>query len=298
VKATIIDGRALAHAMRAGQRQRAERLAARGVRAGLAVIVVGDDPASQVYVRRKVEACADVGIASRRIELPRDTSTARLLQVVDELNADPAIHGILVQLPLPPHVDADAALEHIRPEKDVDGFHLHNVGALTVGRARRAPCTPAGVMALLRHTGAPVDGRRAVIIGRSNIVGKPMALLLLAAGATVTIAHSRTGDLAAVTRDADIVVAAAGRPGLVGHAMVKPGATVIDVGINRTEDGRLVGDVEFESVVGVAGAITPVPGGVGPMTVAMLLDNALAAAEECALAGGSAPKHSDASTIS
>lgn len=282
--AKILDGAALAQELRSEFKLRAEALAAQGVRPGLAVVLVGEDPASQVYVRNKVNACAQAGFHSEKIVLPPDTTAAALLERIAALNADPAIHGILVQLPLPKHIDADAVLEAIAPEKDVDGFHAENIGALTQGNPRFIPCTPHGVMKLLEKGGVALKGQEAVVIGRSNIVGKPMALLLLAAGATVTICHSQTRDLAFHTRRADILVAAVGRPRFVTGDMIKPGAVVIDVGINRVPEGqpdagKLCGDVDFASAVEVASAITPVPGGVGPMTIAMLLANTLLAAE-------------------
>lgn len=246
---------------------------------GLAVVLVGEDPASQIYVRNKIAACAQADIHSRHLMLPATTSEPALLAALDELNGDPAIHGILVQLPLPAHLRAAVVLERIRPEKDVDGFHLLNVGRLVTGEPALVPCTPLGVIELLDREGVTIDGSHAVIVGRSNIVGKPLAHLLLRRNATVSIGHSRTRDLGALTRFADILIAATGVPRLVRVEMVKPGAVVIDVGINRLPDGRLVGDVDFEGVSEVASAITPVPGGVGPMTVAMLLSNAVSAAE-------------------
>jgi methylenetetrahydrofolate dehydrogenase (NADP+)/methenyltetrahydrofolate cyclohydrolase len=284
--AKILDGAALAQELRAEFKLHAEVLAAQGVRPGLAVVLVGEDPASQVYVRNKVNACAQAGFHSEKIVLPPDATAQALLECIAALNADPAIHGVLVQLPLPRHIDADAVLEAISPEKDVDGFHAENIGALTQGNPRFIPCTPHGVMKLLEKAGISPKGQEAVVIGRSNIVGKPMALLLLAAGATVTICHSQTRDLAFHTRRADILVAAVGRPRFVTGDMIKPGAVVIDVGINRVPDGpgvtdagKLCGDVDFASAKEVASAITPVPGGVGPMTIAMLLANTLLAAE-------------------
>ncbi|MQY52321.1 bifunctional methylenetetrahydrofolate dehydrogenase/methenyltetrahydrofolate cyclohydrolase FolD [Rhodocyclus gracilis] len=287
--AKILDGAALAQELRAGFKLRAEALAAQGTRPGLAVVLVGEDPASQVYVRNKVNACAQAGFHSEKIVLPVETTAADLLERIAALNADPAIHGILVQLPLPKHIDADAVLEAIAPEKDVDGFHAENIGALTQGKPRFIPCTPHGVMKLLEKGDVSLKGQEAVVIGRSNIVGKPMALLLLAAGATVTVCHSQTRDLAFHTRRADILVAAVGRPRFVTGDMIKPGAVVIDVGINRVPEdqpdaGKLCGDVDFASAREVASAITPVPGGVGPMTIAMLLANTLLAAERVAAA--------------
>jgi methylenetetrahydrofolate dehydrogenase (NADP+)/methenyltetrahydrofolate cyclohydrolase len=280
--ASLIDGNALARSVREEVAGRVVRLAARGVVPGLAVVLVGDDPASAVYVRNKVRDCAEVGIASTLDRLPGDTSEAALLARIAELNADAAVHGILVQLPLPAHIDAHRVIEAISPLKDADGFHVSNVGQLVVGSPLFRPCTPYGVMKLLAHAGTRLDGAEAVVIGRSNIVGKPQALMLLAEGATVTICHSRTRDLAAHTRRADVLVAAVGRAHLVTADMVKPGATVIDVGMNRGPDGRLCGDVDFAGVSRIAGAITPVPGGVGPMTRAMLLVNTLEGAERAA----------------
>jgi methylenetetrahydrofolate dehydrogenase (NADP+)/methenyltetrahydrofolate cyclohydrolase len=275
----VIDGAALAVKLRAELKTRAAAIAARGRMPGLAAVQVGDDPASKVYVRTKVRVCAEVGIYSEHIELPASTTETELLARIGALNADPRIHGILIQLPLPKHIGTDRVLEAVAPEKDVDGFHPWNVGLLVTGKPRFVPCTPAGVMAMLEAEGIALDGREAVIVGRSNIVGKPMAMLLLQKGATVTMCHSRTRDLGAHTRRADIVVAAVGRPQLVVADMVKPGAVVIDVGINRLPDGKLVGDVAFQSLLGRASHITPVPGGVGPMTVTMLMANTVRAAE-------------------
>ena len=283
--ARILDGNALAQKLRADFKTRAEALAARGTRPGLAVILVGEESASQVYVRNKVNACAQAGFYSEKISYPPDVAPQWVLDKIAELNANPAIHGILVQLPLPKHFDADAVLEAIAPEKDVDGFHAENVGALMQGHPRFIPCTPYGVMKFFAEAGIDLKGQEAVVIGRSNIVGKPMAMLLLQAGATVTICHSQTRDLLFHTRRADILVAALGRPRFVTAEMVKPGAVVIDVGINRLQDGpdagKLCGDVDFAAVKEVASAITPVPGGVGPMTITMLLANTLEAAERC-----------------
>lgn len=280
MSARLIDGKAHAAAIRVRCRERVQVLQqSHGVTPGLAVILVGEDPASRVYVRNKIAACAEAGIHSRHVTLPATTPEPALLAVLDELNDDPAIHGILVQLPLPAPLRASAVLERIRPEKDVDGFHLVNVGRLATGEPALVPCTPLGVIELLEREGVAIEGRHAVIIGRSNIVGKPLAHLLLGRNATVSIGHSRTRDLGALIRLADILVAATGVPQLVRAEMVKSGAVVIDVGINRLPDGRLVGDVDFEGVREVASAITPVPGGVGPMTVAMLLANTVRAAE-------------------
>ena len=256
-----------------------EALAQRGIRPGLAVILAGEDPASRVYVRNKVLASEQTGVASSLFEFPAGVAESELVHRVRALNADPAVHAILVQLPLPKHVNAAAVLQTVAPSKDVDGFHEANLGALLAGAPRVVPCTPAGVMRLLEHGKVPVAGRRAVVIGRSNIVGKPLSLLLLQKDATVTVCHSKTADLETAARQADILVAAIGRPKLVGPAMVKPGACVIDVGVNRLPDGSLAGDVDFEAAKELAGWITPVPGGVGPMTRAMLLVNTLEAAE-------------------
>jgi methylenetetrahydrofolate dehydrogenase (NADP+)/methenyltetrahydrofolate cyclohydrolase len=280
--AHTIDGKGLAEALRASFRERVSALAERGRRPGLAVILVGADPASQVYVRNKVNACEAAGIFSQKIVYPADAAQDTVMAKIAELNADPEIHGILVQLPLPPHFDEEAVLEAIAVSKDVDGFHAENVGALAQGAPRFIPCTPYGVMKMLEAGNIGLVGKNAVVIGRSNIVGKPMALLLINAGATVTVCHSKTRDLAAHTRRADILVAAVGKPRFVTADMVKPGAVVIDVGINRLppeEGGGLCGDVDFSAVEEVAAWITPVPGGVGPMTIAMLLANTIEAAE-------------------
>jgi methylenetetrahydrofolate dehydrogenase (NADP+)/methenyltetrahydrofolate cyclohydrolase len=277
--ARLIDGKAIAAEVRAALRPRIEALAARGVRPGLAVILAGDDPASKVYVRNKTKACEEVGIRSSQIDFPDGVSERELLDRLQALNRDPAVHGILVQLPLPKGVNAERVLAAVSPAKDVDGFHAENVGALVQGRPRFVPCTPAGVMCMLERAGIVPAGRRAVVIGRSNIVGKPLAMLLLQKDATVTICHSKTKDLEKVAREADILVAAIGRAKFVTAGMVNPGAVVIDVGINRLPDGKLCGDVDFEAARAVAGWITPVPGGVGPMTIAMLLENCARAAE-------------------
>lgn len=282
MNAKIIDGNALARAVRDEVAQRVDALKRRGIRPGLAVILVGDNPASSVYVRNKVKDCEEVGIVSTLEHLPADTSQAHLLARISALNADPAVHGILVQLPLPAQIDEHRIIEAIAPDKDADGFHISNVGLLLTGRPVFRPCTPYGVMRMLEHAGTPLEGAHAVVVGRSNIVGKPQALMLLAAGATVTVCHSRTRDLAAQVRQADIVVAAVGKVNLITADMIKPGATVIDVGMNRNAEGRLCGDVDFAAVSQVAGAITPVPGGVGPMTRAMLLVNTVEAAERSA----------------
>ena len=281
--AQLLDGNALGQKLRAGFKQRAEELAAQGVRPGLAVILVGEDPASQVYVRNKVNACEQAGFHSVKYTFAPDVEPQVVLAKIAELNADPAIHGILVQLPLPRQFDADAVLDAIAAEKDVDGFRAENVGALMQGQPCFIPCTPYGVMKFFENAGITLKGKEAVVVGRSNIVGKPMAMLLLHAGATVTICHSQTRDLAEHCRRADILVAAVGRPRMITGDMVKPGAVVIDVGINRLQDGpdagKLCGDVDFASVKDVAAFITPVPGGVGPMTITMLLANTLESAE-------------------
>jgi len=276
--ASILDGKAISERLRAQYRGQVAELAARGKRPGLAVVLVGENPASQVYVRNKVAACEAAGLYSDNIVLPADTPQAQVVARIQALNADPRVHGILVQLPLPPHIDEAAVLASISAAKDVDGFHIDNVGALAQGNPRFVPCTPKGVMVLLQEAGISLRGQEAVVLGRSNIVGKPMARLLLAADATVTVCHSRTRDLAFHTRRADILVAAIGRPNMVTADMVKPGAVVIDVGINRLPNGKLCGDVDFASVREVASWLTPVPGGVGPMTIAMLLANTLEAA--------------------
>ena len=278
--ARIIDGKAHAAALRAELKTVAENLAKRGIRAGLAVVIVGDNPASRTYVRNKVRACEEAGVLSQEHVFPAEVSEGVILARVSELNSDPRIDGVLVQLPLPAHIDAARVLAAVAPEKDVDGFHVHSAGALLIGAPHFVPCTPAGIMYLLEKENIPIAGRHAVVLGRSNIVGKPVALLLLQKDATVTICHSKTPDLATHTRNADILVAAVGRLNLVGASMVKPGACVIDVGTNRTPEGKLRGDVDFEAVKEVAGSITPVPGGVGPMTVAMLVANALRAAAQ------------------
>jgi methylenetetrahydrofolate dehydrogenase (NADP+) / methenyltetrahydrofolate cyclohydrolase len=275
VTARLIDGKAIAATLRA---EVAANVATAGFTPRLAVVLVGEDPASQIYVRTKDRAAREAGIEARTIRLKADTEQAHLLGTIRALNADHAIDGILVQLPLPRGIDPQAVIEAIDPTKDVDGFHPINVGHLADGRLALAPCTPLGVMKLLRATGIEIAGARALVLGRSAIVGRPMARLLLAADATVTVAHSRTRDLPAECRRADILIAAIGKPRMVQADWIKPGATIIDVGINRQPDGTLVGDVDFAACAKVAGAITPVPGGVGPMTVACLLENTLAAA--------------------
>ena len=277
--AQIIDGNALSKQLRSEVARRAAALRARGVTPGLAVILVGDSPASQVYVRNKVKACADNGLHSVLEKYNASLSEADLLARVDALNNDPSIHGILVQLPLPAHIDAQKVIEAISPQKDVDGFHVASAGALMVGQPGFWPCTPYGCMKMLESIGYDLKGKHAVVIGRSNIVGKPMALMLLQKNATVTICHSGTQDLKAITLQADVIVAAVGKRKVLTANMVKPGAVVIDVGMNRNEEDKLCGDVDFEGVKDVAGYITPVPGGVGPMTITMLLVNTLEAAE-------------------
>ena len=280
--ARIIDGKAIAQAFRAEFAQRVQRLRAAGVVPDLAVVIVGDNAASKVYVRNKSLACQQAGMHSSVHALSPSTTQDELITFVQDLNRNPSIHGILVQLPLPPQVSERAVIEAIDPRKDVDGFHYYNVGALVVGEPAFYPCTPWGIMMLLEREGVPVEGARAVVVGRSNIVGKPMALMLINAGATVTVCHSRTRDLEKLTREADILVAAVGHPRMITAGMVKPGAVVIDVGINRLPGGTLAGDVDFESVKEVASRITPVPGGVGPMTIAMLLGNTVTSAERVA----------------
>ena len=280
--ANIIDGKALSNSVREQLAERAAALKARGVTPCLAVILVGEDPASAVYVRNKVSACEKAGIRSLKDVYPSDIDPSVVLARIAALNADPGVHGILVQLPLPKQFDSAAVLEAIAAEKDVDGFHAENVGALMQGAPRFIPCTPYGVMEMLKAAKVPLKGAEAVIVGRSNIVGKPMAMLLLAAGCTVTVCHSQTRDLAFHTRRADILVAAVGKAKMITGDMIKPGATVIDVGINRLppeQGSKLCGDVDFASASQVAGLITPVPGGVGPMTITMLLANTVEAAE-------------------
>ena len=278
--AKIIDGKAISAQIRTELAQETKAFAEKnGFLPGLAVVIVGEDPASQVYVRNKRRACEEVGFYSEAYELPEATTQEELEALVDRLNADPKIHGILVQLPLPKHLDETRVLLKIRPEKDVDAFHPYNVGKIMIGDYNFLPCTPAGVMALLERSGIEISGKNCVVIGRSNIVGKPMAMLLLHANGTVTICHSRTKNLAEVCREADILVVAIGRADFVGADMVKEGAVVIDVGMNRRADGKLTGDVNFAEVEPLASAITPVPGGVGPMTITMLMQNTLTAAK-------------------
>jgi len=275
----ILDGRALSRVFRANLIARVEALVAKGVRPGLAVLQVGNDPASRIYVQSKVKACIEAHIESTHVELPGEVEEGGILERIQALNSDPHVHGILVQLPLPPKLAVNRILKAVDPCKDVDGFHPVNVGLLTIGVPRFVPCTPLGIMRLLAHEGIDAEGRHAVVVGRSNIVGKPMALLLLQKGATVTICNSKTPNLGNMTRQADILVVAAGKPNLVTAGMVGPSAVVIDVGINRLPDGRLAGDVDFQGVSQAASYITPVPGGVGPMTIAMLLENTVLACE-------------------
>ena len=279
--AKLIDGKAIAAEIRAEiAAEVAEFKKKNGVAPGLAVIIVGENPASQVYVRNKHRACEEVGFASFGYELPADTDEKTLLALIDKLNHDEKVHGILVQLPLPKHLDEEKVLLAISPDKDVDAFHPYNVGRIMIGNYDFLPCTPAGVMALLERSGVEISGKECVVVGRSNIVGKPQALLLLEKNGTVTVCHSRTKDLAAVCRRADILICAIGKPEFFTAAYVKEGAVVIDVGVNRKPDGKLCGDVDFAAVEPIASAITPVPGGVGPMTITMLLKNTFTAARK------------------
>lgn len=275
----IIDGKALAASIRADLAKRTTILTEKGHRPGLAVVIVGDDPASQVYVRNKIRACADTGIESIEYRLAKDTREEELLKLIGELNNDKRVDGILVQLPLPEQIAPEKVIATIAPEKDVDGFHVMNAGKLLTGTGGFMPCTPYGVMKMIESVGYDLTGKEAVVVGRSNIVGKPQALMLLAKNATVTVAHSRTADLADVTRRADVLIAAVGRAKMITGDMVKPGALVIDVGMNRDENGKLCGDVDTASVMGIAGWVSPVPGGVGPMTIAMLMTNTVEAVE-------------------
>lgn len=278
--ARIIDGKAVARQLRSEYAARVQRLQSlHGVQPGIAVVLVGDNPASQVYVRNKIQACKETGIHSELYHMPASTPESELLARIDALDADPHVHGILVQLPLPPHINVAHVLERIAVEKDVDGFHLYNVGGLVTGNTIFPPCTPFGVQKLLEYEKVPIEGQNVVVVGASNIVGKPMALMLMQQDATVCICHKKTKDLAQFTMLADILVVAAGVPGLIVPQMVKTGVVVIDVGINRLPDGRLVGDVDFEGVRQKASLITPVPGGVGPMTITMLLHNTIISAE-------------------
>jgi methylenetetrahydrofolate dehydrogenase (NADP+)/methenyltetrahydrofolate cyclohydrolase len=281
--AQVIDGKQIAQTIREEIKVKTQEFINRtGIQPGLATILVGQDPASQVYVRNKHRGCAEVGFYSEKHELPETTTVEELVALVQKLNKDPKIHGILVQLPLPKHIPESVAIDAIDPEKDVDGIHPNNIGNLVLGKKSFVACTPAGVMRLIDTTGIELKGKHAVVVGRSNIVGKPLSLLLLARHATVTICHSRTQDLGAVTRTADVLCVAVGKAKLIKGDMVKPGAVVIDIGTNRNEEGKLVGDVDFESVLPVAKAITPVPKGVGPMTITMLLWNTLESAEKFA----------------
>lgn len=275
----IIDGKEVSLFIKEQIKKETEQLKARGITPGLAVILVGDDPASHVYVNNKKKACEFCGFHSESYELPENTTEEELLSLVNKLNADYKIHGILVQMPLPKHLDPDIVINTIRPDKDVDAFNPHNVGKIMLGDYDFLPCTPAGVMELLKYYNIDASGKNCAVIGRSNIVGKPMAMLMLHANATVTICHSRTPDLVSACKNADILVAAVGRPGFVTADMVKEGAVVIDVGINRNENGKLCGDVDFDAVCEKTSFITPVPGGVGPMTIAMLMKNTLTSAK-------------------
>lgn len=281
--AQLLDGKALAQQIRERiAKDTAELVAKTGVRPGLAAILVGDDPASKLYVRNKQKACDAAGIYVDENRLPASTTQAELLALIEKVNADPKVHGILVQLPLPKHIDSRVILEAVSPLKDADGFHPHNIGRLVEGMPLFTPCTPKGIIKMIESTGIPIEGARAVVVGRSNIVGKPAALLLLHRNATVTVCHSKTRDLPGVCREADILVVAIGKAKFVTADMVKPGAVVIDVGVNRLDDGTFVGDVDFEPVRQKAGWLSPVPGGVGPMTIAMLLDNTLDSAKRAA----------------
>ena len=280
MSARLIDGKAIAAQARHECALRVDRLKSRGVIPGLAVVIVGEDPASQVYVRNKALASEAIGMHSEVHAMSKDTTEEQLLAFIHSLNTRRTVHGILVQLPLPRHIDSRAVVAAIDPSKDVDGFNYRNIGALVLGEPAFYPCTPWGVMKMLEHEGVKVEGMNAVVVGRSTIVGKPMALMLINSGATVTVCHSKTRDLASVTRQADLLVAAVGKARMIGASMVKPGAIVIDVGINRLPDGKLAGDVDFAAVSQVASMITPVPGGVGPMTIAMLLANTVKSAEQ------------------
>lgn len=280
--AVLIDGKKIAADYKADLKAEVQALAQKGVVPGLAVVLVGDNSASKVYVRNKTRACQELGIHSEQYNLPEDTGMETLLELVDRLNQSSAIHGILVQLPLPAHLDENAVIAAISPDKDVDAFHRQNVGAIMIGDYRFLPCTPAGVMELLRASGLSAEGKTCVVVGRSNIVGKPMSMLLLHQNGTVTICHSRTKDLAAVCRSADILICAIGKAKFFTADMIKPGAVVIDVGMNRDENGKLCGDVDFAACEPVAGYLTPVPGGVGPMTITMLMRNTVTAAKSLA----------------
>ncbi len=277
--AKIIDGRLVAKSIREGLKEEVENLKKDGIEPGIAVVLVGENPASMVYVKNKGEACRSTGIYSEEHRLPEDTSESELLDLIERLNRDSRIHGILVQLPLPSHINKDKILKAISPDKDVDGFHEINMGRLFTGQEGLVPCTPFGIIKLLEHYNIPVDGKFAVIVGRSNIVGKPVAMMLLQRNATIAMCHTRTANMKEICRMGDIIIAAAGRPGMITGEMIKEGAVVIDVGINRLESGKLAGDVDFESASKKASWITPVPGGVGPMTIAMLLYNTVESAK-------------------
>lgn len=279
MSAVLVDGKLVSQVLRDKMKCRVDAMLDCGVKPGLAVILIGENAASQVYVRNKVAACDSIGIQSTEIRLPVDVPERVVLENLVQLNNDPTVNGILVQLPLPEHINENKILETISPEKDVDGFHKVNVGAMVTGNAKFYPCTPHGIMMLLDFYGIPIEGQHAVVIGRSNIVGKPMALMLLEKGATVSICTSKTADLSMFTRQADIVVVAVGKPNMLEASMIKKGAAVIDVGINRLENGSLVGDVDYQSALTVAGFLTPVPGGVGPMTITMLLENTIRSSE-------------------
>lgn len=278
--AVIMDGKLVSTHIRSELKTEIESLKSVGVYPKLAVVLVGQDPASQVYVKNKHKACLDLGIEPVQINMPFETEEAELLAKIDELNADKSVNGILVQLPLPKHISEDSVIDRISPKKDVDAFTRENVGKIVSGKYGFLPCTPAGIMEILKYYNVEIEGKRCVVVGRSNIVGKPMMLLLLAANGTVTVAHSKTRDLKSLCREADILVAAVGKPKFIGKDMVKDGAVIVDVGINRLSDGTLVGDVDFASVENTASYITPVPGGVGPMTITMLMKNTVAAAKE------------------
>lgn len=280
--AQIIDGKAIANKLKLQIRQEVDQLKAQGIQPGLAAVLVGDNPASMIYVRNKRKACDEVGIYSEEHRLPEQTKQEDLLNLIESLNSNPKIHGILIQLPLPKQINTDRVLNAVSLAKDVDGLHPYNVGRLTMGTPQFVPCTPAGVIAMLDEYKIPIEGRRAVIVGRSNLVGRPLSLLLMHRHATITVCHSRTKEIGAICREGDILVAAMGKPKFITAEMVKKGAVVVDVGINRLETGQLVGDVDFESVSKKAGWITPVPGGVGPMTVVMLMYNTLQSARRSA----------------
>ena len=278
--AVIMDGKLVSTHIRSELKSEIDLMKSSGVYPKLAVVLVGQDPASRVYVKNKHKACLDLGIEPVQIDMPAETKEEELLAKIDELNADKSVNGILIQLPLPKHISEDSVIDRIAPEKDVDAFTRENVGKIVSGKYRFLPCTPAGIMEILKYYNVEIEGKRCVVVGRSNIVGKPMMLLLLAANGTVTVAHSKTRDLKSVCREADILVAAVGKPKFIGKDMVKEGAVVVDVGINRLEDGTLVGDVDFAAVENIASYITPVPGGVGPMTITMLMKNTVTAAKE------------------